>query len=488
MRGCHDARVAVIFHLRRRRMPHDASMTMSKSTSFVLDEDQYRKWKYQLRDTVVQAMQSSPASREADAKFEGYRLASSDRHAAVRVFKRKATQIKQHKRSPFVEVLSISTFDTMTLDDFAYIFHNASPAEHRNHMAMMYPHRFVDGAILNTTLSSCDEDPFLWFGVKSITMHLDLTVGNRCATYVEYSGTTADREGHKVLFVVRESFSAWSQSPQHFTFKEYFLLTQLHDFRVEGVHYYHADPKGAYPSFLFNKHAVQHGQILEHMPHFFRQKWLLAHPPQRPHHTSTIPVALCASCNASIIKAKPAKRHLCRACGHTVCTKCVVWASEASPHIGATKVAVCKKCYVAASQVLPYKRQLQLQSNIRLFDGAMSATATVAPNADDDSLRDNVAQDLLPVPAFREVPSASSSDKKAGGRESNLTCRTTAQSEDYVLSPSYEPSIVSCDSDDDDDLMASFIRVNQGLEAQKQLMHQMLRQFAKARPGFHGRP
>ncbi|RHY04775.1 hypothetical protein DYB30_004087 [Aphanomyces astaci] len=443
------------------------------SDSLVLDEDQYRTWKYQLRDSVLHAMQSSPASREADAKFEGYRLSSSEKHATLRVFKRKAAQIKQHKKSPFVEVLSINTFDssTVSLDDIAYAFHNATTHDHRNHTAMNFPSRFVDGAILNTTLSTCVEDPFQWFGVKSLVLRFDLSVARRSATYVEYSGTTADREGHKVLFVVRESCpSLISPTSPSFVFKEHLLFTQLADFRIEGVHYYHAqdDPKGTkYPSFLFNKQAVQHGHLLEHVPHICRQKWLLAAHRRPPPLLTSSTTILCESCEST----KTTKRHPCRACGHAVCAKCIVWASEAAPHAGGVaKVVVCKRCYVVASHVQPSKQKLE-SNNIRLFDGGPPTSGRNVHGIEgDDSLRDNVPPELLAMPLNM---SSSSIDKN--GRESNLTCRSTVQSEDFVMTSPYEPS--DGDSDDDEDLTASFVRVSQGLQAQKHLVHQMQRQF-----------
>ncbi|KAF0688161.1 Aste57867_20194 [Aphanomyces stellatus] len=447
----------------------------SHSDELLLDEDQYRTWKYQLRETVIQAMQSSPATREYDAVFEGYKL-TTDKHLNTRVFKRKA---KQYRRSAFCEVLSVSTCD-LSLEDIAYTFYNSSSASHRSHLAMVHNDKFLDGEILNTTLTKCEEDPFQWFGVKYLKVNFQSSdvFGPRDAAYFEYSGTTADREGQKVLFVVRESCHLPEvprvPSAVRFEFKEWFLFTQLHDGSVESVHYYHAEPKGNYPPFLFNSQAVRIGQTSEDIPHHFRQKWLLEQAP--PHMSIHDTARFCGSCSTTLKATGKASRHQCRACGQAVCGKCVMYATEAQPacaSLSITKVAFCKKCYVVASQ-LSSKRVIK---RIRLLDS--------------DSLRgDRVSNEL---PHFRDngthvsgstatsfsyvspstVANPASVKSRAKERESNITSRSTIQSEDVCSS--YEPSLMS--DSEDEDLTASFIKVNQGLEAQKALMNQMQRQM-----------
>ncbi|CAK4086461.1 unnamed protein product [Aphanomyces euteiches] len=422
----------------------------------LLDEEQYQTWKYDLRGTIVQAMQSSPSTREYDAVFEGYKLASS-KNSRTHVFKRKAVHNRPTKKSSFNEMLCVSTVDA-TLDDVAYTMYNADTASHRSNLAMVYENRFLDGAILNTTLTKCDQDPFQWFGVKYMKIHFDASelFGPRDATYVEYSGTTADREGHKVIFIARRTVPlnvpAAVPSVTRFEFKEWFLFTQLRDGRVEAVHWYHAFPGGNFPAFLFNNVAVKYGRFVDQLPHMCRQKWLVDHTvrlsardaPQRQR---------CGACNAPI-KRSSRKRQQCHSCAEAVCNKCVVRAIRALDAEAAQsmiKLVYCKKCYVIASC-----RSQQLQ------DGAVRLL-------DDETLKT-----LSPAAPCPEVKAC----RESVASRTSLHSDSTHSPSSYSGSPG--PTTQEQGRGSEDLTAASFVRLSESLRAQKLLMNELNRQLATA--------
>ncbi|EQC38927.1 hypothetical protein SDRG_03885 [Saprolegnia diclina VS20] len=217
-------------------------------------------WRTRLVDKLHNVIQSSPSSRDADLRFEGFRplAPTSD---GVQRYKRKA---RQHY-SRFDEVVGVSS-SPGHFNSIARLLFNVETSTWQAHLRHMHGTRYVDGAVLAVLASHTDaHNDFQWFGVKRQTLQLAidgvLFTRPRDAIFYEFCGTTKDREGQRVFFIVRESIDVTHDMPNasgvRLQLNEWVLITERHDGGLEAVQYYHADPGGHTPAFLFQRHALK---------------------------------------------------------------------------------------------------------------------------------------------------------------------------------------------------------------------------------------
>ncbi|KDO25704.1 hypothetical protein SPRG_09003 [Saprolegnia parasitica CBS 223.65] len=205
-------------------------------------------WRTRLVEKLHTVIQSSPSSRDADLRFEGFRPLSPTTSDGVTRYKRKA---RQHY-SRFDEVVGVSSYSGH-FNSVARLLFNTETSTWQAHLRQMHGTRYVDGAVLAVLASHTDaHNDFQWFGVKRQT--LQLAIGGapwtrpRDAIFYEFCGTTKDREGQRAFL---------SASGVRLQLNEWVLITEAHDGGLEAVQYYHADPGGHTPAFVFQRHALK---------------------------------------------------------------------------------------------------------------------------------------------------------------------------------------------------------------------------------------
>ncbi|OQR97313.1 hypothetical protein THRCLA_21956 [Thraustotheca clavata] len=216
--------------------------------------------RHRLVDHLEGILQSTPATRLQDLKFEGFHDVDFDYDIAVHRLRRKARQF----HSKFDEVVGVCNTKG---DDFTAITHtlfNVSTASWCSHLKQTLGTRFVRGEVVATLASRSESTvDFQWLGIKKMVFHLENELCRpREATFYEFCGTTIDREGQDVFFIIRESVKERIEKGRQpivtMQIREWIVFTKCHDGTIESMHYYHAEPRGRIASFLFRKYALKH--------------------------------------------------------------------------------------------------------------------------------------------------------------------------------------------------------------------------------------
>ncbi|OQR91412.1 hypothetical protein ACHHYP_04709 [Achlya hypogyna] len=212
------------------------------------------------RERLVTALngiiQSTPSSREEDLIFEGYQPLAAQQDS-VRRFRRKDRLHHSH----FDEIVGITVADGR-FNALARTLFNTESCSWQSHLRLVLGARYIDGSIVTALASRTDpNDDFQWLGVKRMKFKLSNDVSRaREAIFYEFCGTTKDREGQRVFFIVRESVdpTLGETTGVRLQLQEQCVFTECFDGRIEIAHFYHADPGGHTPAFLFKKHALRH--------------------------------------------------------------------------------------------------------------------------------------------------------------------------------------------------------------------------------------
>ncbi|OQS01535.1 hypothetical protein ACHHYP_00668 [Achlya hypogyna] len=364
--------------------------------------------------------------------------------------------------SAFKKLRSSGTCHDTSLDEVQYALYTSDAVAYRNYLAVLYAEHYLEGAILNTTLSATEQDPFLWFGVKYMKVHLPgkAAFEPRDATYVEYTGTTRNLRGEKVLFVVRETQEFPEIPPFYevvrFQFQVVQLFTQHHDGRVTYSFVTFSDPNGSMPAWLYHKQAYSEMNMDEKLPPLVTMRRLLERKP-RDAPKMTVKDKACRSCHApfTVFRTKAT----CYVCTHNMCKKCrvtVISPLHVKGLVPSEKRHFCKSCVIDTRLLYPgYGTELRSKAS---------------------TIQESPVQRSASAPEV-EIPAEWGVDQRFGLSTSSAPPSVLEDDECRGESSLYTETQRASSFYDDSDMRETFEAISLSLDNQKQLLSDMQRQF-----------
>ncbi|CAK4360086.1 unnamed protein product [Aphanomyces euteiches] len=300
------------------------------------------------RAKAFEAVQTLSAFGSGNTSLEHYHSEGD-----CQVYHRKAAG------APFGELTSTVAVH-VSFDDAHYALYNRHSKDHRTFLALHHGEDYLEGTVLNTTLTRSPDDLFQWFGVKYMKVYMPGTTmfEPRDATYFEYSMSTTDARGRRIAIFIRETHAFPTVPPypevSRIRFTSAQLVTEVGLERVEVVHRLCLQDVGKIPGFVVKKLILQILLLGATLPSLLQKRRLLDSTPldgspAPPMYTTTTKDPKCVTCNAKFGAFRSAFH--CAACGHAMCKSCRVLVFRAlhkksvSPVV---KLCFCKKCSIEA--------------------------------------------------------------------------------------------------------------------------------------------
>ncbi|KAF0714267.1 Aste57867_3982 [Aphanomyces stellatus] len=242
-----------------------------------------------------------------------------------------------------------------SLDEVHYALYNASSKHHRTFLALHYGDDYLEGSVLNTTYRASDDDPFLFFGVKYLKMYMPGTTmfEPRDAIYIEFSASSTDAHGRRVVFILKETHLFHEAPPYaevvRFNFHSMQLFTEIGPDHLEVVTRVTLDSMGKIPTFLSKKYVLRELLLGTQLPQLLQKRRLVDSSPTNGHVAPPISDKACTSCNAKFGAFRAATH--CTACGHGICKTCrvvVFRAMQVKSVSPVAKLCFCKACSIQA--------------------------------------------------------------------------------------------------------------------------------------------
>jgi hypothetical protein len=244
----------------------------------------------------------------------------------------------------------------LTLEDITYGIHCEKTFEQRSINAHLYSDAFLDGAVLDVHETSTYNDPFQFVGMKWLAINpsgAGLLIP-RDYIFFEYSGTTMDAEGRKVLFQFLETkllerSKEIKENDFGFSRGNFFMLN-LYRTEKESVHATcrgNFTPSGNTPNWMAVKGIQVQFSSIMNINGLADARAVVATglmksivPPKKHHHRPKD----CIICKRkfNLLRLK----HTCRACGEISCRHCVVklkFYNQQSNYSASTLPVVCEK-------------------------------------------------------------------------------------------------------------------------------------------------
>ncbi|KDO19232.1 hypothetical protein SPRG_15264 [Saprolegnia parasitica CBS 223.65] len=369
--------------------------------------------------------------------------------------------------SAFKKLRSAGTCHDMTLADIQYALYTADARAYREYLAVLYGEHYLEGAVLNTTLSRNAQDPFLWFGVKYMKIHLQgkAAFEPRDATYVEYTGTTRNLRGETVLFVVRETHAFPEIPPFHEVVRFQFELVQLYtlhsDGRVTFTFTTFSDPNGSVPGWLYNKTAFGDMNMDEKLPPLITMRRLLE---AKCASAVSVPAKNCKACHASFSVFR--SRSTCSICGHHMCKKCrvtVLSPMHTKGLVPSEKRHFCKACVIDTRRAYEAETRPSSRST---YDSSAKRSSS-APNVqipDEWGVNHRYGLSTSSAPSVLEADTEHDVDIEDVRGAS-------------ILSQTERPHRRTLSLYDEHEMRETFEQMKLSLDNQKQLLSDMQRQF-----------
>ncbi|OQS01542.1 hypothetical protein ACHHYP_00679 [Achlya hypogyna] len=305
----------------------------------ILDHNNSQALQQSLAEAVHTMLQQSSAySRDHDALRDGYRLSKVEHGQHI--------YMRQRADSPFHEVLSIGV-SVRSLDDVLDLCYAATSEDQRILEGLVHGDKYLDASVVQTVLAATLDDPFRWFGVKFKQLYMVGGFEKRATTYAEYSGSILDDQGQRVLFIARETIPA--PTPKDvvgFELQSISLFTECRSGSIQDVHYSFVNPAGKFPAWLFNQQVATQLPLSHRISMLAQKKRLLLAAKHRPLDYDDRPSRACVACNDKL--GVFTHKHVCLACNHVMCRRCLVKVPRALPRGSVAQEPFCKKCFVVA--------------------------------------------------------------------------------------------------------------------------------------------
>ncbi|OQS06254.1 hypothetical protein THRCLA_20412 [Thraustotheca clavata] len=357
----------------------------------ILDDTALISLQKQLDQSLQKMLKpSSGLSRDHEALRDGYKL--------VKVKQGQHLYTRTRANSPFLEVLSIG-HSLQSLDDVLDLCYTPTSEELRMVEGLVHGEKYLDAAVLETTFTATLDDPFRWFGIKFKQHFMIGGFEKRQTTYAEYSGTTIDELGQRVLFVVRESLDQQppASTPDVVCYKlrSVTLFTECQNGNIQDIHYSYTDPSGKFPAWLFNQQLVIAMPITHRMTLLAQKKRLLLMAKHKPLDYEERPTRSCSSCADKLGVFR--HKRFCLACNHVMCRRCTVKVPQALPMGSVAHVEFCKRCFLSAkdpnvpSQHLAWMDEDAIQFSViarrRFYSSQPSAPPSMTPTSVPDEIK-----------------------------------------------------------------------------------------------------
>ncbi|OQS05057.1 hypothetical protein THRCLA_02759 [Thraustotheca clavata] len=401
---------------------------------------------------------------ELDAQYEP--------NSAYKVLlQRNGFQVSQRpvRDSSFKKLRSTGIIRDLTIEDIQYALYTEDSNAHRNFLAIQHGENYLEGAILNSTLAKNDRDPFLWFGVKYMKIYLPgkSAFEPRDATYVEYSGTTTNLRGERVLFVVRETHDFEEFPPIYevvrFQFKVVQLYTQRHDGKITYAYSTYTDPNGSIPAWMYNKQAYSDMNMDEKLTPLLTMRRLLELERVKPRHDG---LKNCVSCNSHFTVFRP--KSTCSACGQNMCKKCrvtVLSPMHVKSLVPSEKRLFCKSCVIQTRHSFDDTSKRTFSSNRSFQDNSFERSES-EPNVklSDEWTTNSHGLSISSAPCSLETINSS-----IRSNSSVSSTHTVPEDVEFRRGSSFQ---------DERDMRETFQQMKLSLDSQKQLLSDMQRQFS----------
>ncbi|RHY36151.1 hypothetical protein DYB38_002855 [Aphanomyces astaci] len=193
------------------------------------------------------------------------------------------TRVYQRKvaGTPFGELTSTGAM-ALSMDALGYALYNSTSNDHRTFLGLHYATDYLEGAVLNKSMSRTHDDPFLWLGAKYKKTYLPNTTmfEPRDTTYLEYSASSVDVHGRRRVVFIQDSkvFPTFPPVPEvvRMEFTLMHLFTEVSDGRVEFVTRYVLGSLGkGVPTFLAKKMLLRNLILDPHLPQLVQKRRLL---------------------------------------------------------------------------------------------------------------------------------------------------------------------------------------------------------------------
>ncbi|RHY35722.1 hypothetical protein DYB34_003024 [Aphanomyces astaci] len=193
------------------------------------------------------------------------------------------TRVYQRKvaGTPFGELTSTGAM-ALSMDALGYALYNSTSNDHRTFLGLHYATDYLEGAVLNKSMSRTHDDPFLWLGAKYKKTYLPNTTmfEPRDTTYLEYSASSVDVHGRRRVVFIQDSkvFPTFPPVPEvvRMEFTLMHLFTEVSEGRVEFVTRYVLGSLGkGVPTFLAKKMLLRNLILDPHLPQLVQKRRLL---------------------------------------------------------------------------------------------------------------------------------------------------------------------------------------------------------------------
>ncbi|ETV76160.1 hypothetical protein H257_09685 [Aphanomyces astaci] len=410
------------------------------------------------------------------------------------------TRVYQRKvaGTPFGELTSTGAM-ALSMDALGYALYNSTSNDHRTFLGLHYATDYLEGAVLNKSMSRTHDDPFLWLGAKYKKTYLPNTTmfEPRDTTYLEYSASSVDVHGRRRVVFIQDSkvFPTFPPVPEvvRMEFTLMHLFTEVSEGRVEFVTRYVLGSLGkGVPTFLAKKMLLRNLILDPHLPQLVQKRRLLDNSIINSHGgitpvVPTIKDGKCTTCAAKFGAFRSVSH--CAACGHGTCKPCRVVVYRAL-HVKSVnpvvKLCFCKACSIDArlsrSTAPPPRRAKSSSSSggaSRGTDLIEIVEHTTPPHRDyvqqhEHPLQHHQYGGTGPPPRSKQVSSYSNSTNSSSyRRDAGPTAATTEAMDGWMDgegAPSDAPSTIEA--------MEMLQHMQTSLEDQKMLLHLMRMRLA----------
>lgn len=283
------------------------------------------KLKLKAKDAVADAM--------TDKNLTWYSTKSADRKRGWKVFRELPESVvlcRQNQSTPWRDILVRGRLE-QSLEELGLGYNCETTADQRIVAANLNGDRFVDSAVLSVMEGATDEDPFHYFGIKWLALRLldDHVFFIRDFTYVEFSGTTCDEDGRRVLYKVMQSIDLKMLDALNDdtgfvrgNVSYVYLYREEEDGGVRLMMKGQLDPQGNAPLWIIKKSidnihlgpCSESGRVNANFMHLVDSDQDLT-----VRHKKATSCSLCDR-GFSLFR----KRSHCRRCGESVCGRCMI--------------------------------------------------------------------------------------------------------------------------------------------------------------------